>query len=122
MRTHDDDDILERLRHPEREQERRRMSKDLFVRNILNSVFILMAAVAMVGFAFSWGSPQPPTWCIWLGLSAIVVKMFEAMLRMPGMLKKGSKGNRRQSKGGHTTFTPEEKSQENGSSGNQSPL
>ena len=93
MRTHDDDEILERLRHPEREQERRRMGKDLFVRNILNSVFILMAAVAMVGFAFSWGSPQSPTWCIWLGLSAIVVKMFEAMLRMPGMLKRG---NRRQ--------------------------
>ncbi len=46
---HDDRDILERLRHPERETERRKMSRNLFLRNILNSLFILLAVVAMGG-------------------------------------------------------------------------
>lgn len=109
MRTPDDDEILERLRHPERERERRKKGKDLFVRNILNSVFILMAAVAMVGLALAWGNPQPPAWCIWLGLAAIVVKMCEAMLRMPGMLRKG----KRPIRGGRQTSVEEGEQKKN---------
>lgn len=78
-------DILERLKHPEREAQRRQDNNRLFLRNILNGVFMLMAATAMIGLLVTWKSPQQPTWCYILGLSAVVVKMCEAMLRMPGM-------------------------------------
>lgn len=44
-----ENDILERLRHPELEAERRRPSRNLYLRNVLNSVFILVAVVAMAG-------------------------------------------------------------------------
>lgn len=81
----DNNDILERLRHPERKAQRRRTGSNLFLRNILNGVFMLMAATAMIGLVVTWHSPQQPTWCYVLGLLAVVVKMVEAMLRMPGM-------------------------------------
>lgn len=84
----DNDDILERLKHPEREPERRQPDGTLFVRNILNSVFMLMAAVAMIGLVVTWSNDTPPTWCYLLGLLAVIVKMVEAMLRMPGLLKR----------------------------------
>ena len=45
----DPSDILERLRHPEREAARRNDQKLLFLRNVLNTVFILMAVIAMMG-------------------------------------------------------------------------
>lgn len=80
-------DILERLKHPEQEAEKRKISKNLFVRNILNSLFILMAVIAMIGIAASdkEGS-QLMTW-YGLGLFAVVVKMVEVMLRMTGKNK-----------------------------------
>ena len=49
-------DILERLKHPEREAERRKVSRSLYLRNVLNSIFILLALVAMVGIGLNWGS------------------------------------------------------------------
>ncbi len=84
----DSNDILERLKNPEREQARRRPGNDLFLRNILNSIFMLLALVAMVGIAISWDAPETPTWCYVLGLLAVVVKMIEAMLRLPGIIRK----------------------------------
>lgn len=83
--TDSENDILERLRHPEREQLRRRKSDNLFLRNILNGVFMLMAATTIVGLLVTWQSPTQPVWCYVLGLLAVVVKMVEALLRMPGM-------------------------------------
>lgn len=80
-------DILERLKHPEREAERRKVSRSLYLRNVLNSIFILLALVAMLGIGLHWGSPAP-TWCYVVALIAVLVKIAEAALRMPSMLQK----------------------------------
>ena len=82
---HDDRDILERLKHPERETARRKMSRNLFLRNILNSLFILLAVVAMGGILLADTKNMMP-WYI-VGLFAVIVKMVEVMLRMPGIKK-----------------------------------
>ena len=86
-------DILERLAHPEREQERRKMSRMLYIRNVLNSVFILLSVIAMVGIGLSWGDVTP-SWCLIIALIAVIVKMAEAALRMPSMLRKPRKSKR----------------------------
>ena len=80
-------DILERLAHPEREQEGRKMSRMLYIRNVLNSVFILLSVIAMIGIGLSWGDVTP-SWCLIIALIAVIVKMAEAALRMPSMLRK----------------------------------
>ncbi len=82
----ENNDILERLKHPEREAERRR-DKTLLLRNILNGIFMLMAAIAMGGLIVTWNDAEQPLWCFVLGLLAVIVKMLEAVLRMPGLLK-----------------------------------
>ena len=86
-------DILERLAHPEREQERRKMSRMLYIRNVLNSVFILLSVIAMIGIGLSWGDVTP-SWCLIIALIAVIVKMAEAALRMPSMLRKPQKSKR----------------------------
>ena len=78
LQTHDryddhSEDILERLRHPERDHQRKRMSRNLFIRNILNSVFILVAVESMIWYG--------------VGLFAVLIKMVEVVLRMPGLKK-----------------------------------
>ena len=86
-------DILERLAHPEREQERRKMSRMLYIRNVLNSVFILLSVIAMIGIGLSWGDVTP-SWCLIIALIAVIVKMAEAALSMPSMLRKPQKSKR----------------------------
>ncbi len=86
-------DILERLAHPEREQERRKMSRMLYIRNVLNSVFILLSVIAMIGIGLSWGDVTP-SWCFIIALIAVIVKMAEAALRMPSMLRKPQRHKR----------------------------
>lgn len=80
-------DILERLRHPEREAQRRKDQKLLILRNVLNSVFILMAVIAMVGIVLCEAGEGMMKWYM-LGLVAVVVKMVEVALRMPGMRRR----------------------------------
>lgn len=87
MINNHESNILERLKHPEREGERRRMSRNLFLRNIINSFFILLAVAAMVGIVVTDEGSQARTACYALGLVAVVVKMVEVVLRMPGMRK-----------------------------------
>jgi len=82
----EDNDILERLRHPEREAQRHKMSRSLFVRNILNGVFIILAIIAMTGIVATGKNGNIMTWYA-LGLFAVVIKMVEVILRMPGMKK-----------------------------------
>lgn len=84
--SNEENDILERLRHPERESQRHKMSRGLFVRNILNSVFIILAVIAMTGIIATGKDGNIMTWYA-LGLFAVVVKMVEVVLRMPGMKK-----------------------------------
>lgn len=86
-------DILERLAHPEREQERRKMSRMLYIRNVLNSIFIILAVIAMIGIGLSWGDVTP-SWCLIIALIAVIVKMAEAALRMPSMLRKPQRHKR----------------------------
>ena len=86
-------DILERLAHPDREQERRQMSRMLYIRNVLNSIFIILAVIAMIGIGLSWGDVTP-SWCLIIALIAVIVKMAEAALRMPSMLRKPQRHKR----------------------------
>ncbi len=86
-------DILERLAHPEREQERRKMSRMLYIRNVLNSIFIILSVIAMIGIGLSWGDVTP-SWCLIIALIAVIVKMAEAALRMPSMLRKPQRHKR----------------------------
>ncbi len=88
----EENDILERLKHPELEGQRRRPDRMLFLRNILNAVFILLAVIAMVGIGLSWKSENSPAWGYAVGIVAVLIKMIEALLRMPGLLKKPHAG------------------------------
>lgn len=83
----EENDILERLRHPERKVERRKMSRNLMIRNMLNAIFIIVAIVAMVGIVATSNNEKAMLW-YGVGLFAVVIKMVEVMLRMPGMKKK----------------------------------
>ncbi len=61
----------------------------LFVlRNWLNGIFMIMAAIAMGGMAYGWMEVGPaPVWPTYLCVVAVLVKMVEVALRMPIMLK-----------------------------------
>ena len=77
--------VLERLRNPQLQQEERRQkTKNLFLRNILNSIFRLVALAAMIGILVDNNHIM-----IWygVGLFAVLIKMVEVLLRMPGLRK-----------------------------------
>lgn len=87
MLNRHDSHILERLKHPEREAERKKITRNLFVRNILNGIFMLLALAAMVGIVATAADSRMRTAFYIVGLSAVAVKMVEVMLRMPGFKK-----------------------------------
>ena len=82
-------DLLERLKHPEEEEARRqKVQNNLFLRNILNLLFILLALVTMAGIGyFFFSGKDTPMWCYYLGIVAVIVKMCESMIRMPWLHK-----------------------------------
>ena len=83
--TNNTSDWLERLKHPERKApKRRRMTRNLFIRNILNALFIIVALVAMIGIIVA--KEHVMVWYS-VGLFAVIIKMVEVMLRMPGIKK-----------------------------------
>lgn len=82
--SNNDSDILEQLRHPEQRRQKQQMSRNLFIRNILNVLFIIVALVAMVGILVS--KEHIMVWYV-VGLFAVMIKMVEVMLRMPGFKK-----------------------------------
>ena len=83
--TNNTSDWLERLKHPKRkEPKRRRMTRNLFIRNILNALFIIVALVAMIGIIVA--KEHVMVWYS-VGLFAVIIKMVEVMLRMPGIKK-----------------------------------
>ena len=86
----DERNILERLEHPEWETERRREDKTLFIRNILNGIFMILAVVAMVGVLVFSESRRGTLFSYAPALLAVVIKMVEVMMRMPGMMRKPS--------------------------------
>lgn len=54
----------------------------LILRNILNAVFMLLAAVTMIGI---WAYPEYTNQWYIIGLVAVCIKIVEVMFRMPGM-------------------------------------
>ena len=75
--------ILNSLRHTEREAQRwKKERKMLILRNILNAVFMLLAAVTMIGI---WAFPDYTNQWYIIGLVAVCIKIVEVMFRMPGM-------------------------------------
>ena len=83
--TNNTSDWLERLMHPERkEPNRQRITRNLFIRNILNALFIIVALVAMIGIIVA--KEHVMVWYS-VGLFAVIIKMVEVMLRMPGIKK-----------------------------------
>ncbi len=79
-------------------EERKKTDKTLFVRNILNSIFIIMAIAAMVGVLIS----KPGTTALYIsygvGITAILFKMAEVMIRMPSMMRKTEYEKRKETK------------------------
>lgn len=75
-------------------EERKRQQRSLYVRNWLNSIFIVISALAMIGVvAFSYSEIGTMA-CYCLALIAVVVKMVEVMIRMSGF-KRNSYDTRR---------------------------
>ncbi len=60
------------------------MTRNLFIRNILNALFIIVALVAMIGIIVA--KEHVMMWYS-VGLFAVIIKMVEVMLRMPGIKK-----------------------------------
>lgn len=77
-------DFPERKSPLQRKREEQRQSR-LFLRNILNVAFIVEALVAMVGVIVA-KKENIMTWYM-VGLVAVIIKMVEVMLRMPGFRK-----------------------------------
>ncbi len=100
--TREEQDFLERLNNPQREAEHDKTAEKerrlLFLRNLLNGIFILMACVAMGLIAYSWFRPTPALrlYGIGIGIAAVLLKMVEATMRMTTMLQKpkGLRGRR----------------------------
>lgn len=75
---------------PETEKElaeRQRHNRNLFLRNWLNGIFMLMAVAAMAGLLIFSDSKEGMMACYAIGLLAVVIKMVEVMMRMPGLKK-----------------------------------
>ena len=99
--TREEQAFLERLHNPEASEQESRQSdrerRQLFRRNVLNGTFILLACIAMGLIAYSWFShaAQARLWGIGVGLVAVMLKMAEATMRIPTMLKKPEYEKRR---------------------------
>ena len=86
---------------PRRDGQKAAPERDrLFVlRNWLNAIFILMAAISIGGVACAWiGDGPAPTWPTHLCVVAVIIKMVEVALRMPVLLHRKEGNDRRQRK------------------------
>ena len=71
----------------------------LRIRNILNFLFIILALVAMVGigiYKFAENNPEAALKFYYVGLAAVIIKMVEALFRIPDMTKKTKYQQRRE--------------------------
>lgn len=82
----------------QRLEAKRKQDKTLFVRNILNSIFIILAIVAMVGVLVSKAGTAALYVSYGIGIVSILVKMGEVMIRMPRMLRKTEYEQRKENK------------------------
>ena len=76
------------LKRQEEELEVQRKERCLlFIRNIVNGVFMLLAVIAMVGIIVFSNSETGTMWSYCIGLVAVLVKMVEVCMRL-GKMKK----------------------------------
>ena len=84
---------------PRRDGQKAERDRLFVLRNWLNAIFILMAAISIGGVACAWiGDGPAPTWPTHLCVVAVIIKMVEVALRMPVMLHRKEGNDRRQRK------------------------
>lgn len=92
--TSEEQEFLDRLNNPEKEieqqEDNRKENRKLFLRNILNGAFMLLALAAMCGIGYSIYRHSDSLYNIFVGVGivAVLIKMVEASMRMSGMLQK----------------------------------
>jgi putative trwL4 protein len=69
-------------------QELRRQHRILVIRNWLNSIFIVLALLAIAGVLYFKAGERGLMISYGIGVLAVLIKMVEAMFRMPGIFNK----------------------------------
>ncbi len=69
-------------------QELRRQHRVLVIRNWLNSIFIVLALLAIAGVLYFKAGERGLMISYGIGVLAVLIKMVEAMFRMPGIFNK----------------------------------
>ena len=69
-------------------QELRRQHRTLVIRNWLNSIFIVLALLAIAGVLYFKAGERGLMISYGIGVLAVLIKMVEAMFRMPGIFNK----------------------------------
>ena len=69
-------------------QELRRQHRILVIRNWLNSIFIVLALLAIAGVLYFKPGERGLMISYGIGVLAVLIKMVEAMFRMPGIFNK----------------------------------
>lgn len=69
-------------------QAMRRERRNLIIRNWLNSLFIVLALIAIVGVLYFRAGERGLTLSYGIAILAIIVKMVEAIFRLPGVFNK----------------------------------
>lgn len=79
------DDLLRKRR--EALEDTTQKHNRLFLRNILNGIFIILSLTVIIGIMVLPSSSPYFNVCIGAGILAVVIKMIEVLLRMPGFKK-----------------------------------
>lgn len=69
-------------------QELRRQHRILVIRNWLNSIFIVLALLSIAGVLYFKAGERGLMISYGIGVLAVLIKMVEAMFRMPGIFNK----------------------------------
>ena len=69
-------------------QAMRRERRNLSIRNWLNGLFIVLALIAIVGVLYFRAGERGLTLSYGIAILAIIVKMVEAIFRLPGVFNK----------------------------------
>ncbi len=69
-------------------QELRRQHRILVIRNWLNSIFIVLALLAIASVLYFKAGERGLMISYGIGVLAVLIKMVEAMFRMPGIFNK----------------------------------
>lgn len=70
------------------QREKKRQRRNLIIRNWLNSIFIALALVSIVGVLYFKSGERGQLISYGIAVVAVLIKMVEAMFRMPGIFNK----------------------------------